>query len=175
MSDRMVWILWTAPACEGRGTAGAVSVEVCDSLNYARLGAPHHGFKQACYLHTVRPDGTFASEEWLWDTDERGNPSIGEGWRCRLGHQQRNFLAGCLCFGGWYPGCGWHLQDRVAKDLQVAQRLVERGLLETEERVNRAGERFTLYRVANPTLAQLIIEHDGDIPAEALNSGEVKR
>lgn len=176
MSERYAWVLWTAPACEGRGTAGAVPVEVCDSDRYAQAGAPHHGFRQACYMHTVGPDGEFTSEEWCWDTDDRGLPSKHrDAWYCKIGYQQKHFLAGCLQYGGWYPGCGWKLQDKTRKDRLTAQRLVERGLLVAEERINRAGERFTLYRVANPKLAQLIIEHDGYIPVELLDSGEVRR
>lgn len=165
-----VWILHTqTPA--GRGDP----VEVCTSESYARKGAPHHGFAQTCVRWQLSDDGTLRDPVALWTTDEHGNPP-GEGsWALKLGLQQVEFLRGCLEFGGWYKGCGWQLHRNIRHDERLAARLVERGLLATQERVNTQGERFTLHTVRNPTLAASIVEAGGVVPENALKSGEVRR
>lgn len=167
-----VWILWTAPACEGGGTRGAVRVEVCRSEQQAKLGAPHHGYRLACYRHTVQPDGTLDAGVWCWDTDEAGLPAGHGRWLAKLGHVQQNFLARCLAYGGWHRVCGWYLHRNLRHDERLADRLVARGLLKAEPRIVR-GEAVTLYTVANPDLVRETLAAGGYIPENALKSGEV--
>jgi hypothetical protein len=166
-----VWILHAAPVDAGRGGA----VEVCTSETYARKGAPHHHFRQECVRWTLGDDGDLRDPVSLWTTDEHGNPP-GEGsWALKLGDQQVRFLVGCLQFGGWYKGCGWQLHRNVRHDERVATRLVERGLLVTQERTNAQGVRFKLHTVANPPLAAAIVKAGGVVPESALKNGEVRR
>ena len=168
-----VWILWSAPACEGRGVAGAVPVEVCHHERQARLGAPHHGFKLACYAHTVRADGTVDPGQWLWDTDDQGVAPGHGSWRAKLGPVQVTFLSRCLAHGGWHRVCGWYLHRNLRHDERLADRLVERGLLRAEPRVVR-GQSVTLYTVANPATVQAIVTSGGYIPEDVLKNGEVR-
>ena len=168
--SRTVWILHAAP-----GGARGGAVEVCYSETYARKGAPHHGFAQECVRWELSDDGDLSEPVSLWHTDEHGNPP-GEGsWALKLGDQQVRFLAGCIQFGGWYRHCGWQAHRNIAHDERLANRLVERGLLVTQERVNAQGARFTLYTVANPPLAAAIVRGGGVVPENALRSGEVRR
>lgn len=161
------WILWTAPARGGAGTRDAQAVEVCKSERAAELGGPHHGFALACYRHEVDDDGNLLSEVWCWDTDEHGRGPWGEAWaRRKVGWQQTRFLLGCIEYGGWYRGCGWQLHRNVRHDERLVDRLVERGLLVGQERVNRQGERFTLYTVADPAVVHYIVANGGYMPPE---------
>lgn len=169
---RQVWILWTAPACGGRGTGEAVPVEVCRHERQAQLGGPHHGYQLACYRHAVRDDGTVGAGVWCWDTDAQGVPPGHGSWRAKVGEAQVKFLIGCLRFGGWHRVCGWRLHRNVAHDERTAKRLADRGLLLAEPRIVQ-GQRVTLYTVADAELAQRIIDADGVIPDDALASGEV--
>ena len=169
---RKIWILWTRQACGGAGTAGATRVEVCPSARWAMLGAPHHGFKQACYSYDVDDAGNLTSECHEWDTDDAGWPPDPGSWALKLGPFQVAMLKGCLEAGGWYRHCGWGLYRNVSKTVTVARRLTERGFLKAEERVVK-GQRVTVYTVVNPDLCQIIIENNGVVPREAL--GEVTR
>jgi len=169
---QQVWILWTAPACEGRGTADAVPVEVCRHERQARLGAPHHGYRLACYRHIVRPDGSLMSSDWCWDTDDEGVPDGHGSWRAKLGPQQVQFLSRCLSHGGWHRLCGWYLHRNLRHDERLADRLVQRGLLVAEPRVVR-GERVTLFTVKDSELVGQIVADGGYIPENALKNGEV--
>lgn len=168
-----VWILWTAPACNGRGVAGAVPVEVCPNERQAKLGAPHHGFRLACYRHTPRPDGSLATSVWCWDTDDAGVPAGHGSWRAKLGPQQVRFLWGCWQYGGWHRICGWNLHRNLRHDERLANRLVERGLLRSEPRIV-DGEPVTLYTVANPATVEAIVRAGGYVPEDALEKGEVR-
>lgn len=169
-----VWILWTSPACDGRGTEGAVRVEVCGSDRWARLGAPHHGYKLACYSYDVDDQGDLTDERWEWDTDSRGMPPGAGSWMHKLGPTQVLFLYGCLTHKGWYRGCGWGVHPRAVHDERVAERLAERGLLNVEER-RKGTRKFWLYTVANPKLGWLIVQSGGVVPEDAVSQGEVTR
>lgn len=168
--SRMVWILHTATG----GTRGG-AVEVCSYELYARKGAPHHGFMQECVRWELSDDGTLSNPVSVWFTDEHGN-APGEGsWALKIGEQQVRFLTGCLEFGGWYKNCGWKLHRNIRHDERLAARLVQRGLLVTQERVNARGERFTLHTVADPELAREIVDAGGVVPAKALKEGRILR
>jgi len=169
-----VWILWTSPACDGAGTADAVRVEVCGSDRWARLGAPHHGYRLACYSYEVDDAGGLSDERWEWDTDDVGIPPGAGSWTHKLGPTQVEFLWGCLEHGGWYRNCGWSVHLKGVWDERVAERLVERGLLSAEPRV-RKGRKFVLYQVVNPKLALMIVQSGGVIPDDAVKHGEVIR
>lgn len=170
-----VWILYTRQGRGGVGTADASPVEVCQSETFAKRGAPHHGFAQACYSYEAGPDGTLSDERWEWDTDNEGTPP-GEGaWSLKLGPQQVRFLSGCLKFGGWYRDCGWGLHRNMRHDERLAERLVDRGLLVRHARIDRQGQPFTLYRPDDPGLVREIVQHEGAVPESALRDGRVRR
>lgn len=167
-----VWILWTRQACGGAGTAGATRVEVCPSDRWARLGAPHHGFMQACYSYEVDAQGGLTEERWEFDTDEAGWPPAAGSWALKLGPYQVAMLQGCLTYGGWHRRCGWKLHRNLRKTELVAERLAERGLLRVEPRIVQ-GERVALFTVEKRELCEKIINDGGVLPREAL--GEVNR
>ena len=169
---RRVWVLWTRQACGGAGTRGATRVEVCPSDRWARLGAPHHGFKLACYSYDADDAGNLTDECHEWDTDEAGWPPAAGSWALKLGPYQVSMLDGVLRFGGWWAGCAWKLHRNRRHDERLAERLAERGLLRVREAQARDGL-VRVYEAANPDLCRKIVENGGIIPREAL--GEVTR